>query len=267
MDPLGDQLTTHPIETGWDISIEAYLSRHFGCTGNRDNECGNGSVVTRTRTESDSLEPLPKLGESATEDVGSCDWQLQWLKHKSWRMRQVPMREDSGSDWSWTKWRTKPRAHLKRVSTDPTPLPNTHKLAIDHRSPTAANLPPEQLFYLPTAPTVLNRMSTKYRLSTSATTVSSGCASLLRAGVTSHVRFAANFSSSACTGPSASISSRYGHDQRQHIVSFAFPIAKQLRQILLPGTLGVTVWSGVDCVEFTEVYETLSFRTATDPAV
>jgi len=61
MDPLGDQLTTGPIQTGWEFTIEPYPSRQFGFIDDPDRQFGNGSVWTRTRTRSDSPEPLLTL--------------------------------------------------------------------------------------------------------------------------------------------------------------------------------------------------------------
>jgi len=61
IDPLGDPLTTCPIQTGWEICIEPYPNWEFGWVANPDHQFGNGSVLTRTRTRSDGLEPLLTL--------------------------------------------------------------------------------------------------------------------------------------------------------------------------------------------------------------
>ena len=61
MDPLCDPLTTRPIPTGWEICIEPYPNRRFGCVDNPDRQFGNSSVLTRTRTRSDGPEPLLTL--------------------------------------------------------------------------------------------------------------------------------------------------------------------------------------------------------------
>jgi len=58
MDPLGDPLTTRPIQTGWEFTMEPYPSRQFGLIDDLDRQFGNGSVWTRTRTRSDGPEPL-----------------------------------------------------------------------------------------------------------------------------------------------------------------------------------------------------------------
>jgi hypothetical protein len=50
MDPLGDPLTTRPILTGWEFTMELYLSGQFGFIDDPDRQFGNGSVWTRTRT-------------------------------------------------------------------------------------------------------------------------------------------------------------------------------------------------------------------------
>ena len=61
MDPLGDQLTTHRIQTDWEISIEPYTSWRFRCIDNLDHQWGDGSVQTRTCTWSDGPELLLTL--------------------------------------------------------------------------------------------------------------------------------------------------------------------------------------------------------------
>jgi len=61
MDPLGDPLTTRPIQTGWEYTFELYSSWRFGFIDNPDRQFGNGSVWTHTRTRSDGPEPLLTL--------------------------------------------------------------------------------------------------------------------------------------------------------------------------------------------------------------
>jgi len=61
MDPLGDPLTTHPVETGWEFTMELYLSGQFGLIDDPDRHFGNGSVWTRTRTRTRSDGPEPLL--------------------------------------------------------------------------------------------------------------------------------------------------------------------------------------------------------------
>jgi len=68
MDLLGNPLTTHPIQTAWEISIEPYLSWRFGCIDNPDLQFGNGSIWTWTQTWSDGLELLLTLGGPEDND-------------------------------------------------------------------------------------------------------------------------------------------------------------------------------------------------------
>jgi len=58
MDPLGYLLTTHPIQTREEFTLEPYPSGQFGCIDNPDRQFGEGSVEARTRTRSDCPEPL-----------------------------------------------------------------------------------------------------------------------------------------------------------------------------------------------------------------
>jgi len=61
MDPLGDPLTTRPIQTDWEYTMEPYPSGQFGLIDHQDRQFGNGSVWTRTRTRSDGLDPFLTL--------------------------------------------------------------------------------------------------------------------------------------------------------------------------------------------------------------
>ena len=61
MDPLCDPRTTRPIQTGWEFTMEPYLSGQFGFIDDPDRQFGNGSVWTRTPTQSDGQEPLLTL--------------------------------------------------------------------------------------------------------------------------------------------------------------------------------------------------------------
>jgi hypothetical protein len=61
IDPLGDPLTTRPIQTGWKYTLEPYPSRQFGIIDDPDRQFGNGSVWSQTQTRSDGLEPLLTL--------------------------------------------------------------------------------------------------------------------------------------------------------------------------------------------------------------
>jgi len=61
MDPLGNQLTTLPIQTGSEISIEAYPNWRFGCLDDLDYQFCNSLASSQTWTGRDSLEPLLTL--------------------------------------------------------------------------------------------------------------------------------------------------------------------------------------------------------------
>jgi hypothetical protein len=61
MDLLGDPLTTHPIQTGWKITIEVNERFQFGFINNLYHHFRNRSVWTWIRTWSDRLEQLPIL--------------------------------------------------------------------------------------------------------------------------------------------------------------------------------------------------------------
>ena len=61
MDPLGNLLTTHPIQMGWELTMEPYPSGQFGLIDDPDGKFGNGSFWTWTRTRSDGPEALLTL--------------------------------------------------------------------------------------------------------------------------------------------------------------------------------------------------------------
>jgi len=61
MDPLGDLLTTRPIQMDWEFTNEQYPSRRFGFIDHLDRHLRNGLVWTWTRTQSDSPEPFLTL--------------------------------------------------------------------------------------------------------------------------------------------------------------------------------------------------------------
>jgi len=62
MDQLGDPLTTHPIQTGWEFTMEPYPSGQFGFIDDPDRQFGNGSLWTQTQTQGDGPEPLLTQG-------------------------------------------------------------------------------------------------------------------------------------------------------------------------------------------------------------
>ena len=66
MDPLGDPLTTGPIQAGWEYPIELYLRWQFRFIKDPDHRFVNGLVWTWTQTPSDSLELLLTLSTSST---------------------------------------------------------------------------------------------------------------------------------------------------------------------------------------------------------
>jgi len=72
MDPLDNPLTTGPIQTGCEMSIEPYPNRRFGCIDDPDRQFGNGSVPTGTRTRSASPGPLLTLrtGDRPNDNCG-----------------------------------------------------------------------------------------------------------------------------------------------------------------------------------------------------
>jgi len=56
MDPLGDPLTTLPIQTGWEFTIEPYPYWQFWFIANAERQFDNGSGWTWTQTQSDGPE-------------------------------------------------------------------------------------------------------------------------------------------------------------------------------------------------------------------
>jgi len=68
MDPLGDPLTTRPIQKCWEFTFEPYPSWQFRIIDYPGRQFGNGSVWTRTWPRSDSPEPLITLSAVPDED-------------------------------------------------------------------------------------------------------------------------------------------------------------------------------------------------------
>jgi len=62
MDPLGDPLTTRPIQMSWEFTIEPYPSWQCGFIDNPDRQSANGVCWTRTRTQIHRPEPFLTLG-------------------------------------------------------------------------------------------------------------------------------------------------------------------------------------------------------------
>jgi len=69
MDPLGDLLTPHPIQNGWEFTMEPYPSGQFWLIHNPDRQFGNGSAWPWTWTQSDGPEPLLTLAMLAGKTV------------------------------------------------------------------------------------------------------------------------------------------------------------------------------------------------------
>jgi len=102
-------------------------------------------------------------------------------------------------------------------------------------------------------------MSSEHSQSTSAAGPS-GCTTSSSAGPSSQG------GSSTSTGPSANASPNHAHDQWQFVEYLSFAIAKQKKQIPLPGTLGAPVFGGADVTKFIEAYYSPSYGTGKDPA-
>ena len=80
MDPLGDPLTTRPIQMGWEFTMEPYPSGQFWFIDDADRQFGNGSVWTRIRTRSDGPEPLlTLLLGSETPEIEASKFTLHML--------------------------------------------------------------------------------------------------------------------------------------------------------------------------------------------
>jgi len=61
MEPLGNQVTTRPIQTLRELTMEPYLSGQSGCIDDLDRQFGHGLVWTQTRTSSDGPELMLTL--------------------------------------------------------------------------------------------------------------------------------------------------------------------------------------------------------------
>jgi len=150
-----------------------------------------------------------------------------------------------------------------RVPIDLTPLPKTHKLAIDLRSPINANSPPNRPSHLQTA-THSTKMSTEHSWSTSAAS-STGRTGTSSAEPSSHA------GTSTSAGPSANAMPNHVHHQRLLITFLALTIVKEKKQIPLPGTMGTTVCGALDVSKFIEADESLpscpGLNAATEDAI
>ena len=92
MDLLMDQLTTSPIQMGWEFSIKLYQSGQFGFIDDPDRQFSNSLVCTRTRTQSDGPAPLltlpTALYSSMVQDQKSLA--LCWRSFLEWGNENVP---------------------------------------------------------------------------------------------------------------------------------------------------------------------------------
>jgi hypothetical protein len=81
MDPLGDLLTTRPIQTGWELTFELYLSWQLGFIDNKNRQFGNSSVWTQIWTRSDGPEPLLTLGlvDDLVCIISRCYGTVEWF--------------------------------------------------------------------------------------------------------------------------------------------------------------------------------------------
>jgi hypothetical protein len=75
MDPLGDSVSTYPVQRGWECTMELYPIGQFGFIDIPDPHCGNGSVWTQTRTWSEGPHPLLTLPASTSSN--SCSHGLR----------------------------------------------------------------------------------------------------------------------------------------------------------------------------------------------
>jgi hypothetical protein len=78
MDPLGEPVTTRPIQTSSNIWIQPCPNWHFGCIDNPNRQFGNGSVLTRSRTRSDGPAQLLILLANQSQTLNRC-WVVKWL--------------------------------------------------------------------------------------------------------------------------------------------------------------------------------------------
>jgi hypothetical protein len=71
MDPLGDPLTTCPIQECWEFTMKPYPGGQFGFIDDPDRQFGTSSVWPRTWTRSDGPEPLLTLVECILKSIPS----------------------------------------------------------------------------------------------------------------------------------------------------------------------------------------------------
>jgi len=86
MDPVGDLVTTRPLQTGGEIAIEPHPKWWFRFIDSQDRHFSNGAVPFRTRTLTDGPELLPTPVKSCNPPteldiiiavgVVQCDWNI-----------------------------------------------------------------------------------------------------------------------------------------------------------------------------------------------
>jgi len=70
-DPLGNPLTTRPIQMGREFTIGSYPSGRFGCLDDPDCQFGNCSIWTLTRTRSESPELVLTPPKETEEEMNT----------------------------------------------------------------------------------------------------------------------------------------------------------------------------------------------------
>jgi len=199
-----------------------------------------------------------KNGRSADEDTNSHGGKSQGIEQD--RRLGRKLRENTvrgGEAWPREEWNnSSPQKNNKRAPIDPTPLPKTHKLGIDLRSPIAVYSSPNPPSHLHTASNI-TQLSTEHSRSTSA----AGCigsTAASRTGRSSHA------GSSSIAGPWANCSPNHVHNLRQFIKSLALAITKEKKHIPLLRTMGAPGFIVVDITKLIEVYQGLSSGTWID---
>jgi len=86
MDLPGDQLTTRPIQMGWEFTINPYPSWRFGYIDNPDRQFGKGSVWTRTQTQRACPDPL--LTQNVIRPPALL-WTMQFVESSSWQGTEI----------------------------------------------------------------------------------------------------------------------------------------------------------------------------------
>jgi len=88
-DLLDNPLTTSPIRTGWELTIEPYPNWQFGFTDDPDRLFGDNSVPSGTRIRSGGLEPLLTLTTPAC-NIKPSSWQSIVIVIIPWHSSRKP---------------------------------------------------------------------------------------------------------------------------------------------------------------------------------